>query len=226
MDGISGVLSAASFIGVQAILIKPSRMINDIPMQVTIEEMHEDLMEITEQPVEVGGRITDNSFVRPATLTVHCGWSNSPSSPGLLGGLASAVTGTIGAFSQLSSSLLGGTDSSQVRAIYDQLQLLQQSRIPFTVVTGKRIYNNMLMKSLKVTTNKDSENSLLVTATFQQILMVYVSTLSYSAATSDQTYPESTDKYKQNGQNNLVAAPTYNAGAGRGVINPTLAGLP
>ena len=225
-DGISGVLSAGAFIGVQAIMIKPSRAIADIPLQVTIEETHEDIMEISEQPIEVGGRITDNSFVRPSTLTVHCGWSNSPSKPGLLGGIASAVTGTINGVNQMASSLLSGTDSSQVRAIYDQLLALQQSRIPFQVVTGKRLYNNMLMKSLKVTTNKETENSLMITAMFQQIIMVSVTTIAYTAPAQDQAYPEVTDKYKAQGQNNLVAAPNYNAGAGRGIINPSPAGLP
>jgi hypothetical protein len=35
---------------------------------------------------------------------------------------------------------------------------LQNSRVPFDVVTGKRIYTNMLIRALEVTTDRTSEN--------------------------------------------------------------------
>jgi hypothetical protein len=40
---------------------------------------------------------------------------------------------------------------------YQELLDLQNSRVPFDVVTGKRIYN-MLIRALEVTTDRTSEN--------------------------------------------------------------------
>jgi hypothetical protein len=41
---------------------------------------------------------------------------------------------------------------------YQELLDLQNSRVPFDVVTGKRIYTNMLIRALEVTTDRTSEN--------------------------------------------------------------------
>ncbi len=60
--------------------------------------------------------------------------------------------------------------------IYQDLQDLQNSRIPFSIVTPKRIYNNMLMSSLGMTTDKNTENSLSISVSFQEIILVSVST--------------------------------------------------
>ncbi|EFA3718335.1 hypothetical protein C6S90_004881, partial [Escherichia coli] len=48
---------------------------------------------------------------------------------------------------------------------------LQRDRIPFDVTTGKRIYNNMLIKTLEVTTDKSSENVLLATITLREVII-------------------------------------------------------
>lgn len=60
--------------------------------------------------------------------------------------------------------------------IYDSLLVLQSSRIPFDIVTPKRIYHNMLITSLAQTTDKNTENCLAITASFQEIIIVKVST--------------------------------------------------
>ena len=58
------------------------------------------------------------------------------------------------------TSLLG---LSPKELYHQELLNLQRNRIPFDVTTGKRIYNNMLIKTLEVTTDKSSENVLLAT---------------------------------------------------------------
>lgn len=210
MSQSDGTLQAAVTLGLQSIFIRPARKIADFEAQVTFEEQHEDIMEITEQPVETGAKITDHSYVRPATLTIQCGWSNSPTNSGLLGGLLGAFTGTVAGI----SSVLSGNSTSQVKKIYQDLLDLQRSRIPFTVVTGKRVYQNMLVRSLKTTTDKNSENSLMVTATFQEVKMVSVNTLTFSAPAENQANPEATDNYSHEGTKNLAPAPNYNSTAG------------
>lgn len=58
--------------------------------------------------------------------------------------------------------------------LYRRLLELQSSRIPFDVVTGKRLYKNMLFKSLSVTTDQYTSNVLSITAQLQEIIIVSV----------------------------------------------------
>lgn len=43
--------------------------------------------------------------------------------------------------------------------------------MPFDVVTGKRTYNNMLIRAIEVTTDKTSENVLNCTLTLREVIM-------------------------------------------------------
>lgn len=58
--------------------------------------------------------------------------------------------------------------------IYEKLLKLQASRVPFDVVTGKRIYKNMLFKSLGNTTDQKTENVLSINCQLQEIIIVTV----------------------------------------------------
>lgn len=79
--------------------------------------------------------------------------------------------------------------------LYQQLLTLQQSRTPFTIITPKRIYTNMLMTTLSCTTDQRTENTLAITAAYQNIILVPIGTLQVSrtnqrnAATTGQTVP-------------------------------------
>lgn len=56
--------------------------------------------------------------------------------------------------------------------LYQQLLDLQASREPFSIVTGKRVYQNMLFRGINVTTDLTKENILSVIGDFQQIILV------------------------------------------------------
>lgn len=60
--------------------------------------------------------------------------------------------------------------------IYQNLLDLQNSRVPFDIITPKRIYRNMLLATLAQTTDKNTENCLAINASFQEIIIVKVST--------------------------------------------------
>lgn len=60
--------------------------------------------------------------------------------------------------------------------IYQNLLDLQASRVPFDVITPKRIYHNMLMSALGNTTDKTTENVLSIQISFQEVIIVAVST--------------------------------------------------
>jgi len=161
--------TALNLIGgeLQTILFRTGRSIGGIIPNVVIEEQHQDDLMITDHPVEQGAAITDHAYKMPAAVTMHCGWSQS---------------GAI--FSGLNPFDTPGD-------IYQSLLDLQESRTPFDLITGKRAYSSMLIKSLAVTTDKDSENALMVTATMRQIIIV--ETQVTSLAPSDvQANPSST----------------------------------
>jgi hypothetical protein len=61
--------------------------------------------------------------------------------------------------------------------IYQELLELQLSRVPFDIVTPKRIYKSMLIASLGQTTDRATENILKITASFQQVVLVSVQTV-------------------------------------------------
>lgn len=217
MSQITGFVSAAAQLGLQSILIKPKRFIGPISAQVTIQEVHNDQLEITDHPVEMGAIISDHAFKRPAELIITAAWSNSPSGNGsnalLSAGLAAGVLGLQGANSATIltgavggglggaidqtgagiQALLTGNSPSQVKAIYQRLLKLQEERIPFDVSTGKRLYTNMLIRSMQVTTDKTSENSLQVVLNLRQVILVSVKPLTQSAPPEAQRFPGSTN---------------------------------
>lgn len=230
-----GILTAAAQFGLESVLIKPKRGLfiagasgnnpsaytpgTNIVAQVTIEESHKDDLEITEHPVEIGASITDHAFKRPAELTLKLGWSNSPSQGGLIDGL---VGGQGAAFAGV-QSLLSGNAVLQVRDIYNKLLALQTSAVPFDIYTGKRKYTNMLIASLTTSTDKDTENSLMVSVSCKQIIIVGTSLVSVPAPATQQIIPASTAATANNGTKSLLSGGEYsNAGDGRGFINPPL----
>lgn len=163
-----GILSAGALLGLQAVRIRPKRLIGTIEAQVTIEESHRDDLEITDHPVELGAPVSDHAFKRPREVIIKCGWSNSPSSPGFLNGLGAAATGTLAGV----ASLTGQAGPQQTLEIYQKLLALQESRVPFDILTGKTKYSNMLIATLTTVTDEHTENTLMVTLVCRQVIIV------------------------------------------------------
>lgn len=142
------------------LLQQRTRSIGIIIPDVVITEKHTDTLEITEHPVEQptnagasgegAGYISEHAFRRPSEVVMETGFSGGGSL------LDFADTSAIGLSLGLSP-----------KELYQELLNQQRDRIPFDVTTGKRIYNNMLIKTLEVTTDKSSENVLLATLTLR-----------------------------------------------------------
>lgn len=131
-----------------------SRKIGVIIPDVVVSEKHSDTLEITEHPVETGAAISDHAYKRPSEVVMEVGFAGG----GSLLDIASNLTST---------SLLGMSP----RETYQKLLDLQSSRTPFDVVTGKRIYNNMLIRALEVTTDKATENVLSAVVTLREVII-------------------------------------------------------
>lgn len=232
----TGFVQAALQLGIDTILIKPKRglyniiaadnsSLPDIIAMATVEENHLDQMELTEHPVEIGAPIADHAFKRPAEVTLHLAWSNSPNKDnGLISGaiataaannnianqvtnVIGAVTGAIGLANTIQSSL-NGTAMGQMIDVYNKLLELQAKRALFVLYTGKRVYQNMFCKTISAPTDYRTENALFITMHCQQVILVSTQTVQL---------PKSTQKNPSE-----TASPTNN-----GTVSPTpTSGIP
>lgn len=172
------ILSNTAIIGgvnvLQTVLFRQGRSIAGIIPNVVVDESHVDELTVTDHPVEQGAAITDHAFKNPAQVTVRYGFGES-------GGLLS-FTGA------------GGDP----KTIYDQLLQIQASRVPFDLVTGKRSYQNMLIKTLAVTTDAANENVLSVSATLREVIIVETRVTSLQPA-EHQALPEETAAVENTG---------------------------
>lgn len=72
--------------------------------------------------------------------------------------------------------VLFNADDAPLAETYEKFRQLQASREPFDVVTGKRAYKNMLIKSLGQTNDALTENILSLSLELQEIFIVQIET--------------------------------------------------
>ena len=171
------------------------RSMNGLVPDITIEEQHQDQYVITDHPVEGDGTnsgtvVSDHAYKLPSEVIVTYAWApsgplNSASSPTFLNDLY-----------------------AQILAIGDTFTL-------FNVYTGKRIYTNMLLGMISTTTDKETENVLVIRMLCRQINIATVTTVSISEGgpTLDpdtQQYAEKTLPLKSMGVQQGKAAPNAN----------------
>jgi hypothetical protein len=162
------------------------RNIGGFIADVTVEEIHNDVLEITRRPVEIGAAITDHSYMLPASVVIKAGWSNS------------------------SPQALGNPD--YVNETYAALLALQATREPFDIVTGKRAYQSMLMGRINARTDERSENVLMLEVDCREVILV--STQTVSVPTKDQASPESTGGTTSRGTITIFPGGTFVPGPG------------
>lgn len=164
-----------------ALITGAFRSIGTIIPNVVVEENHHDELLITDHPVEFGAIISDHAFKKPVSVQMRCGWSNS-----------SAQT------------------EGYVQQVYQALIALQDERQPFDVYTGKRVYHNMLLQSLAVTTDQESEWALMVVADLREIIIT--NTQATAAPNAAQAAPQRTGSPSYLGTqatNPYPGAPTF-----------------
>ncbi|NJB24281.1 hypothetical protein HC018_05430 [Escherichia coli] len=143
-----------------AIFRQQSRRIGILIPSVVVSEKHYDALEITEHPVEkpttnsASGFIADHAYKRPSEVTMECGFAGG-------GSLLDFID----------TSSIGLNTGLSPKETYQKLLDMQLERVPFDVITGKRVYTNMLVRAIEVTTDKTSENVLNCTLTLREVIM-------------------------------------------------------
>jgi len=161
------------------VFLKPIRSLGEgsnvgiIIPDCTVQEHHTDRMQITQHPVETGTQISDHAFMLPFEVSLRIGFSDS----------ALPFLSNI----RVPTPRLFGSYLDQ----YQRLQDLMQARDPFNIVTGKRIYNSMLITDMEVTTDQHTENVLMIEVHCQQVIITSTSSVPATAA-QDQAFPGKT----------------------------------
>lgn len=156
-------------------LFKPPRKIGTVIPECVIEEHSRDDLEITRHPIEAGAPITDHSFKLPPEVVVRAGWSDSGSLPGY--------------------------SKRALKALVE----LQVKREPFTLMTGKRTYTNMLIASISQVTDAKTEHALMATVVCRQVMIVKTQTTTI-APRSQQAAPQATAATENGGTRQSVPA--------------------
>jgi hypothetical protein len=154
-----------------------------------LEERHDDESIITENPVEIGSVTNDHAYDLPQDLDLVYVWA--------------------------AGSPQANQQTSFLNQLYAQLLTLKQAKILLAVITGKRAYQNMLIKGLSVITDKDSENILQIRIAVRQLILVVVQTVNVSSA-AQQTIPAKTMPVNNSGSVSLAPATNFNSGTPTG----------
>lgn len=160
-----------------SILVSTGSSIGGVIPDIVVEEVNRDTTFITNHPVERGAAISDHAFMMPVEVEMRCGWSDS-----------------------------SGGYQGYSNAIYQALQKLQIARQPFTVVTQRRLYQNMLIGGLEVTTSAATAYALLVRVFLREVIIVSTQTTSTGGTAGTQADPKRTSSTTNAGTKQPVEA--------------------
>ncbi|TDT01688.1 Bacteriophage protein [Erwinia rhapontici] len=143
-----------------------SRRIGILIPSVVVSEKHSDALEITEHPVEKptssgAGFIADHAYRRPSEVVMEVGFAGGGS--------------LLDLFDTSSIGLSLGKSPSEV---YEELLRMQRDREPLDVITGKKKYSNMLIRSIEVATDKTTENVLSAVLTLREVIITQTHAIS------------------------------------------------
>ena len=102
--------------------------------------------------------------------------------------------------STLTLSVMWDASTAPLNETYAKLIELQRAREPIDVVTGKRIYKNMLIRAISQTTDATTENALKINLELQEIIITALK------VTSVQANPAKTGNIQNTGTKSVQAA--------------------
>lgn len=173
-------------------MVAPFRAsIGDVDISVSINETHAHAATVTDNPIETGSSVTDHVQISGVELTMESLVSDAPS----------ADPDEAPALSPASAYLL--------------LQRLFKNREPFDVRTSLATYENMVVRRLAVTRNKDTGAVLRFTAELKQLLFAHSETVLVPAPEVKPLASKSTNL----GQKGTTPAPDAAAAKSRSALS-------
>lgn len=123
-----------------------NRLIGPVPLDVVVREQHESDLTITKNPIEFGADVTDHAYIEPKRVVLE------------------AIAG----------SELGRRTTPA--AAWQLLVRFQETREPFTLVTGLNVYNNMLLEKLTPAREASTSSVLSFIAEISEAIIVDTAT--------------------------------------------------
>jgi len=178
------------------------RSVDKFHPDITIEEQHAHQLVVTDHPVQ-GAQdgnfsISDHAYRLPAEVVITYGWS--PSGNG--------------------RTLSSGRSSNFLNELYQKILDLQESRQLFTVYTGRKIYKNMILLAVAMSTDVYTENALIVRMVCREVIFAQTTKLSVLLDPKTQLDPAKTLSALQRGGQTLQAGDAANKLALLPVIAP------
>lgn len=171
--------------------------IGDIIVDVLRSETPVYEYEITEHPVEAGLDVTDNRIKRPTGLIMDCILSDTVLDPA---SIAAAVTAGV---------LAKGVPPLTWQSKWQAMKELAEKNQVVAIYTPLDTYQSMMLKSLRLTQDKDTANAAFVTVEFREIRTVFSEINPLDSATQlpvnvqQQEKPENTESAKKTSKKNL-----------------------
>lgn len=135
------------------------RSMGGLVFDAVFEETHEADLEVTDNPVETGVVVSDHAFMKPLRLSISAGVSDTP---------LAVVTDDPFA-----------SDAGRSRRAFEVLTELQRRAEPFAMQTGLKLYENMVITSIRTSQDKDTSGALFFTASLREVIIVNTETVKY-----------------------------------------------
>lgn len=168
---------------------RTSGKIDNITLDATISDNLSISNEVTSLPIEDGADVNDHIIKKPLRLTIEGVVSNSPlySSIGVSAFTESFKSSSLGQLIKNTGTRVDETLDELLRiAGRVNGEIIDSSDIPIiTVVTGLKVYNNMVLSSLTIKRSKTTGDSLPFTAEFTPIHKARLNYTTIEAPTKD-----------------------------------------
>jgi len=130
------------------LFIRTKKSIGGIELDAILSEVYNNELVITKNPIELGADITDHSIIQPKKLNIVAQVSDTPLGAAAFGEIVDSVTGLFG--SSTTTSL------TRSNAAYGAMVQLMEAREPIDVQTGLVFYNNMLIRAISTSRDKNT----------------------------------------------------------------------
>lgn len=140
--------------------------VGGVTIDAVISESHSHNASATENPIETGSVVTDHVTLRPIELSLDGIITDTPVDFSVYDNVKGLISTVSSIFGKKSRSL----------EAHDAIVKLWKDRIPFKVVTGLKVYDNMILEDYTVNREAETGKAIKFTAKMKQITFAYART--------------------------------------------------
>ena len=164
------------------LFVRSRKTLGGIQLDAVLSETTSSDIRTTSNPVEAGADITDHAIIEPKKIQILAEVSDTPLGLAAIGEIVDLITGLFG--TSTSSNL------TRSNAAYNGLVQIQEQREPISVQTGLKLYDNMLIKNITVTRDKDTSRIVRMNITMEEVRIVNTELVILSPTTLEANGPK------------------------------------